>query len=267
MIAEVERGAAKAEKRAAIFEIVCDSGRTWGDGRSQRARALLRGAWPILQTASTTIRRMVRLCRRSARDARRTSAKRDRERTEAAFTDEMVDAITRCVGSERHCAGSHRAVGRGGVSRMNSTRSTPDPAGSVENRSPRSRAGAGRRLARRGTPSRNRPQARSQIVGQPLGLGRLQRGHGHADRRRRARTIGLAGTHRPAPLGERRDGGRLLRDGIHTFSPERPHAAMPRRASAEIDARRRVAYASPTFANRPVTRRSDHNARTARCST
>ena len=102
MIAEVERGATKAGKQASDLEIVCRF-QAWVTDDPKGARALLRRAMAGYFTTSV-YNAFAEWCgfADEARAMREAWAKKDRERTEAAFSDEMIDAIT-LVGSERHC--------------------------------------------------------------------------------------------------------------------------------------------------------------------
>jgi len=102
MIAEIERGAAKAGKDVTGFETVCRF-QAWVTDDAKGARALLRRAMAGYFTTSV-YNAFAEWCGfvEEARAMREAWAKRDREKTEAAFTDEMIDAIT-LVGSETHC--------------------------------------------------------------------------------------------------------------------------------------------------------------------
>jgi probable F420-dependent oxidoreductase len=102
MIAEIARGAAKAGKDAAGLETVCRF-QAWVTDDPKGARALLRRFMAGYFTTSV-YNAFAEWCgfEEEARAMRDAWTKRDREKTEAAFTDEMIDAIT-LVGSEAHC--------------------------------------------------------------------------------------------------------------------------------------------------------------------
>jgi probable F420-dependent oxidoreductase len=102
MIAEIARGAAKSGKDAAGLETVCRF-QAWVTDDPKGARALLRRFMAGYFTTSV-YNAFAEWCgfEEEARAMREAWAKRDREKTEAAFTDEMIDAIT-LVGSEAHC--------------------------------------------------------------------------------------------------------------------------------------------------------------------
>ena len=102
MIAEVAGGAAKAGKDPSSMEIVCRF-QTWVTDDPKGARALLRRFMAGYFTTSV-YNAFAEWCgfEEEARAMREAWAQRDREKTEAAFTDEMIDAIT-LIGSEAHC--------------------------------------------------------------------------------------------------------------------------------------------------------------------
>jgi probable F420-dependent oxidoreductase len=102
MIAEIARGAAKAGKDSTDLETVCRF-QAWVTDDPKGARALIRRFMAGYFTTSV-YNTFAEWCgfEEEARAMREAWAKRDREKTEAAFTDEMIDAIT-LVGSEAHC--------------------------------------------------------------------------------------------------------------------------------------------------------------------
>lgn len=102
MLAEVARGAAKAEKTAEGMEVVCRF-QAWVTDDPKGARALIRRATTGYFTTSV-YNAFAEWCgfAEEARAMREAWAKREREKAEAAFTDEMIDAIT-LIGSEAHC--------------------------------------------------------------------------------------------------------------------------------------------------------------------
>lgn len=102
MIAEIGRGAAKAGKDPANLEIVCRF-QAWVTDDPKAARAFIRRFMTGYFTTSV-YNAFAQWCGfvEEARAMREAWAKRDREKTEAAFTDEMIDAIT-LIGSEKHC--------------------------------------------------------------------------------------------------------------------------------------------------------------------
>ena len=102
MIGEIERGAARAGRAAAGLEIVCRF-QAWVTDDAKGARALIRRFMAGYFTTSV-YNAFAEWCgfAEEARAMREAWAKRDREKTEAAFTDAMIDAIT-LVGSETHC--------------------------------------------------------------------------------------------------------------------------------------------------------------------
>ena len=102
MIAEMAAGAAKAGKSAADREIVCRF-QTWVTDDAKGARAVLRRFMAGYFTTSV-YNAFAEWCgfEEEARAMREAWAKRDREKTETAFTDEMIDAIT-LIGTATHC--------------------------------------------------------------------------------------------------------------------------------------------------------------------
>lgn len=102
MLAEIARGAARAERSAAGMETVCRF-QTWVTDDPKGARGLIRRAMTGYFTTSV-YNAFAEWCGfvEEARAMREAWARRERERAEAAFTDEMIDAIT-LIGSERHC--------------------------------------------------------------------------------------------------------------------------------------------------------------------
>jgi probable F420-dependent oxidoreductase len=102
MLAEVASGAAKAGKDPSGMEIVCRF-QAWVTDDAKGARALIRRFMAGYFTTSV-YNAFADWCgfEDEARAMREGWAKRDREATEKAFTDEMIDAIT-LVGSETHC--------------------------------------------------------------------------------------------------------------------------------------------------------------------
>jgi probable F420-dependent oxidoreductase len=102
MVAEVASGAAKAGKSAEGMEIVCRF-QAWVTDDPKGARSLIRRFMTGYFTTSV-YNAFAEWCgfADEARAMRLAWAKRDREGTEAAFTDEMIDAIT-LIGSESHC--------------------------------------------------------------------------------------------------------------------------------------------------------------------
>ena len=102
MITEIEAGAAKSGKSAKDMEIVCRF-QTWVTDDAKGARAVLRRFMAGYFTTSV-YNAFAEWCgfEEEARAMREAWAKRDREKTEAAFTDEMIDAIT-LIGSATHC--------------------------------------------------------------------------------------------------------------------------------------------------------------------
>ncbi|MGH7823076.1 MAG: LLM class flavin-dependent oxidoreductase, partial [Candidatus Binatia bacterium] len=102
MLAEVAAGAVKAGKSPDGIESVCRF-QTWVTDDAKRARGLVRRFMAGYFTTSV-YNAFAEWCgfEEEARAMREAWAKRDREKTEAAFTDEMIDAIT-LIGSEKHC--------------------------------------------------------------------------------------------------------------------------------------------------------------------
>ena len=105
MIEEIGKGAAKAgntEKKGDDLEIVCRF-QAWVTDDPKGARALVRRFMTGYFTTSV-YNAFAEWCGfvDEARTMRLAWAKRDREGAEAAFTDEMIDAIT-LIGSESHC--------------------------------------------------------------------------------------------------------------------------------------------------------------------
>jgi len=102
MIAEMAAGAAKAGKSAADMEIVCRF-QTWVTDDAKGARAVLRRFMAGYFTTSV-YNAFAEWCgfEEEARAMREAWAKRDREKTEVAFSDEMIDAIT-LIGTATHC--------------------------------------------------------------------------------------------------------------------------------------------------------------------
>jgi probable F420-dependent oxidoreductase len=102
MLSEVARGVAKAGKSPTGMEVVCRF-QTWVTDDAKGARALVRRFMTGYFTTSV-YNAFAEWCgfAEEARAMREAWAKRDRERAEAAFTDEMIDAIT-LIGTETHC--------------------------------------------------------------------------------------------------------------------------------------------------------------------
>ncbi len=102
MIAEVKRGAEKAGRPADGLEIVCRF-QSWVTDDPKSARSLIRRAMAGYFTTSV-YNSFAEWCgfEEEARTMREAWAKRDREGTEKAFTDKMIDAIT-LIGNETHC--------------------------------------------------------------------------------------------------------------------------------------------------------------------
>jgi probable F420-dependent oxidoreductase len=102
MLAEVRAGAAKVGKPDTEVEVVCRF-QTLVTDDPKGARSLIRRFMAGYFTTSV-YNAFAEWCgfEEEARAMRAAWAKRDRERTEAAFTDEMIDAIT-LIGSEQHC--------------------------------------------------------------------------------------------------------------------------------------------------------------------
>jgi probable F420-dependent oxidoreductase len=127
MIAEIARGAAKVGKDATGLETVCRF-QAWVTDDPKRARALLRRSMAGYFTTSV-YNSFAEWCgfEEEARAMRDAWAKRDREKTEAAFTDEMIDAIT-LVGSEAHCRDRVAEFVDAGLSTPMYHAFAPDPA-------------------------------------------------------------------------------------------------------------------------------------------
>ena len=105
MIEEIGKGAAKSantEKSVDDIEIVCRF-QTWVTDDPKGVRALIRRFMTGYFTTSV-YNAFAEWCgfTDEARAMRLAWAKRDREGAEAAFTDEMIDAIT-LIGDEKHC--------------------------------------------------------------------------------------------------------------------------------------------------------------------
>ena len=102
MIAEIGAGAAKTGKKGEDFEIVCRF-QAWVTDDPKGARALVRRFMTGYFTTSV-YNAFAEWCgfEEEARAMRERWAKRDRDGAEAAFTDDMIDAIT-LIGSEKHC--------------------------------------------------------------------------------------------------------------------------------------------------------------------
>lgn len=102
MLSEVARGAAKAGKSAAGMEVVCRF-QAWVTDDPKGARNLVRRFMTGYFTTSV-YNAFAEWCGfvEEARAMRDAWAKREREKAEVAFTDEMIDAIT-LIGSEKHC--------------------------------------------------------------------------------------------------------------------------------------------------------------------
>jgi probable F420-dependent oxidoreductase len=102
MIAEVRAGAEKAGRSADDLEIVCRF-QCWVTDDPKGARGMIRRAMAGYFTTSV-YNAFADWCgfEEEARAMREAWAKRDREKTEAAFTDEMIDAIT-LIGNEERC--------------------------------------------------------------------------------------------------------------------------------------------------------------------
>src|SRR5262249_21663302 len=127
MIAEIARGAAKVGKDAAGLETVCRF-QAWVTDDPKGARALLRRSMAGDFTTSV-YNSFAEWCgfEEEARAMRDAWEKRDREKTEAAFTDEMIDAIT-LVGSEAHCRDRVAEFVDAGLSTPMYHAFAPDPA-------------------------------------------------------------------------------------------------------------------------------------------
>ncbi len=102
MLEEVRAGGRRADRDASGLEIVCRF-QTWVTDDPKGARALVRRFMTGYFTTSV-YNAFADWCgfADEARAMRDAWAKRDREGAEAAFTDEMIDAIT-LIGNERHC--------------------------------------------------------------------------------------------------------------------------------------------------------------------
>jgi len=102
MIDEIGSGASKAGKDAGAMEIVCRF-QTWVTDDPKGARGLIRRFMAGYFTTSV-YNAFAEWCgfEEEARSMREAWARKDREATEKAFTDEMIDAIT-LIGDERHC--------------------------------------------------------------------------------------------------------------------------------------------------------------------
>ena len=98
----IAEGAAKAGKDGSNVEVVCRF-QTCVTDRPEKIRALMRRGMAGYFTTSV-YNAFAEWCgfEREAREMREAWAKRDREATEKAFTDEMIDAIT-LIGDEKHC--------------------------------------------------------------------------------------------------------------------------------------------------------------------
>ncbi len=102
MLEAVAEGAKKAGRDASKMEVVCRFQACLTD-QPEKVRALMRRGMAGYFTTSV-YNAFAEWCgfEREAREMREAWAKRDREATEAAFTDEMIDAIT-LIGDEKHC--------------------------------------------------------------------------------------------------------------------------------------------------------------------
>ena len=102
MLEAVAEGAKKAGRDVSNMEVVCRF-QTCVTDRPEKVRALLRRGMAGYFTTSV-YNAFAEWCgfEQEARGMREAWAKRDREATEAAFTDEMIDAIT-LIGDEKHC--------------------------------------------------------------------------------------------------------------------------------------------------------------------
>jgi probable F420-dependent oxidoreductase len=102
MIEEIGRGAQKAGKDAGAMEIVCRF-QAWVTDDPKGARGLIRRFMAGYFTTSV-YNAFAEWCgfEEEARSMREAWARKDREATEKAFSDEMIDAIT-LIGNERHC--------------------------------------------------------------------------------------------------------------------------------------------------------------------
>jgi len=102
MLSEVARGAAKAARSAEGMEVVCRF-QAWVTDDPKGARSLVRRFMTGYFTTSV-YNAFAEWCgfAEEARAMREAWGRRDRETAEAAFTDEMIDAIT-LIGSETHC--------------------------------------------------------------------------------------------------------------------------------------------------------------------
>lgn len=102
MLAEVAQGAAKAGRSADGMEVVCRF-QCWVTDDPKGARGLIRRFMAGYFTTSV-YNAFADWCgfEREAREMREAWGRRDREATERAFTDAMIDAIT-IIGDEKTC--------------------------------------------------------------------------------------------------------------------------------------------------------------------
>ncbi|MGH7859499.1 MAG: LLM class flavin-dependent oxidoreductase, partial [Candidatus Binatia bacterium] len=93
MLAEMEKGAGKAGRSARGFEVVCRF-QTWVTDDPKGARGLIRRFMAGYFTTSV-YNSFAEWCgfETEAREMREAWARRDREATERAFTDDMIDRI------------------------------------------------------------------------------------------------------------------------------------------------------------------------------
>jgi probable F420-dependent oxidoreductase len=127
MLEEVGKGATKAAKSADSLEVVCRF-QCWVTDDPKGARALIRRFMAGYFTTSV-YNAFAEWCgfEKEAREMREAWVKRDREATEAAFTDDMIDRIT-LIGNEKTCREKLQAFIDAGVTTPMFHAFAPDPA-------------------------------------------------------------------------------------------------------------------------------------------
>lgn len=126
MLEAVREGAAKTGRDASGMEVVCRF-QAWVTDRPEQGRAVLRRGMAGYFTTSV-YNAFAEWCgfEREAREMREAWARRDREATEAAFSDEMIDAIA-LVGTAEHCHARLAEFAAAGVTTAVIHPFVPDP--------------------------------------------------------------------------------------------------------------------------------------------
>lgn len=126
MLEAVRAGAAKRSRDASRMEVVCRF-QTCVTDRPEEARAFLRRGMAGYFTTSV-YNAFAEWCgfEQEAREMREAWSRRDREATERAFSDEMIDAIT-LIGSAEHCRERMAAFAAAGVTTAVIHPFVPDP--------------------------------------------------------------------------------------------------------------------------------------------